>query len=154
MTFRSLSSHTLRVAAVSFVVIVGLVVSGCAGTNSPQTSGSPNSSASESGSPTPTPTPTPVYKPADAKGRAENVPVPVLPEDAKAKTKEGLEAFARYWYSTLSYAYETGDMKPLEAITSPTCTTCNSVKQSISSWHADGRWLAGGALVVQGTQSA
>ena len=43
--------------------------------------------------PTPTaaPTPSASYKPADATGKAQNVPVPVLPDAAKAETKEGLE---------------------------------------------------------------
>jgi hypothetical protein len=39
-----------------------------------------------------------VYKPADAKGRAQNVPVPVKPALADKNTKEGLEAFTKYWY--------------------------------------------------------
>ncbi|MFP5313120.1 MAG: DUF6318 family protein, partial [Actinomycetes bacterium] len=68
-----------------------------------------------SASATPTPTPSAVYKPADATGPAQNVPVPVLPEVAKTETKEGLEAFAKYWYELLSYGYESGDTKPLSS---------------------------------------
>ena len=55
-------------------------------------------SPAPSSTPSATPTPAASYKPADATGRAQNVPVPVLPEAAKAETKEGLEAFARYWF--------------------------------------------------------
>ena len=44
------------------------------------------------------------------------MPVPELPEAAKAETKEGLEAFARYWFALLNYAYETGDMSGLNSI--------------------------------------
>jgi hypothetical protein len=94
-----------------------------------------------------------VYKPADAKGKAQNVPVPVLPEAAKAETKEGLEAFAKYWYSTLSYAYETGDVTPMQAVSATTCTSCLRVKEVVEAWHSEGRWLAGGKMVVQGAQS-
>lgn len=97
-------------------------------------------------SPTPsaTPTPTASYKPADASGRAENVPVPVLPEAAKAETKEGLEAFARYWFQLLSYGYETGDAGPINAITSTGCQSCEFAKKVLTGWNSDGRWLVGG----------
>ncbi|WP_416430255.1 DUF6318 family protein [Paenarthrobacter nicotinovorans] len=57
------------------------------------------------------------YKPADAKGKAENVPVPVMPELAKENSKAGLEAFIGYWYATYSYATETGDLGPWVEIT-------------------------------------
>ncbi len=91
-----------------------LFTSACAGVDAGQ--GTPSSAApqspSESASATASATPTAsaIYKPADASGKAQNVPVPVLPEAAKAETKEGLEAFARYWFELLSYGYETGDV--------------------------------------------
>lgn len=96
--------------------------------------------------PSPTPTPTPSYKPADASGRAQNVPVPVLPEEAKAETKEGAIAFASHWFSLLSYAYETGQLAPLEAVTSAGCEPCAKAKSVISAWHTEGRWLVGGTI--------
>jgi hypothetical protein len=77
----------------------------------------------------------------------------VLPEVAKTETKEGLEAFARYWYATLSYAYETGDLKPLEAASGKACTSCAKVKAEVTDWHSEGRWLAGGKLHVEGVHS-
>ncbi|MBT2515253.1 DUF6318 family protein [Arthrobacter sp. ISL-30] len=154
MTFRLLSSGPLRVGLVSGLAVVGLVLSGCAGSD-PQRGGTPSASVSETSSATPTPTPTPssVYKPADAKGRAENVPVPVLPEEAKSETKEGLQAFARYWYSTLSYAYETGDMAPMQSISSSTCASCTKIKAEVEEWNREGRWMAGGKMVVQAVES-
>lgn len=151
MTFRSSPFSPLRIVAASLLAVAGLVLSGCAGGSSPQASGTPSSSASESASPSPTQTP--VYKPADAKGRAENVPVPVLPVEAKAETKEGLEAFTKYWYSTLSYAYETGDMKPLEAISGSACASCQRVREVVDGWHSEGRWIVGGKMIVQAAQS-
>ncbi|WP_157366383.1 DUF6318 family protein [Arthrobacter sp. Soil763] len=86
----------------------------------------------------------PSYKPADAKGKAQNVPVPVLPEAAKKKTKEGLEAFARYWFQLLSYGYETGDTTRLTELTSPSCRACEKAKAVIKGWHEGGRWIVGG----------
>lgn len=112
--------------------------------------------APESSSPTASPTPsvtpssTASYKPADASGRAENVPVPVLPEAAKAETKEGAIAFASYWYVLLNYAYQTGDFGPMDAVTSPACRMCSKVRPGIVEWNSDGRWIAGGLVSVKG----
>jgi hypothetical protein len=70
----------------------------------------------------------------------------VLPEVAKTETKEGLEAFAKYWYSTLSYAYETGDMSSLSSVTASGCANCQAAEKVISNWYSNGRWLAGGKI--------
>ena len=150
------TSWRARPSAAAFLVAAGLLLAGCAG-GAPADPGTATPAGTESASPSPSPSPTPtpsaVYKPADASGPAQNVPVPVLPEVAKTETKEGLEAFARYWYSTLSYAYETGDMRPLEAISGPSCGSCAKVKRVVEGWHSEGRWLAGGRMTVEGVQS-
>ncbi|EMY32576.1 lipoprotein, partial [Arthrobacter crystallopoietes BAB-32] len=100
---------------------------------------------------TPMPTATPSYKPASADGPAENVPLPKMPEKAKEESKEGLEEFVKYWYATLSYAYETGDMEPLKQISGKGCKGCLRVEQTISEWHTDGKWIVGGELSVVGS---
>ncbi|WP_434617214.1 DUF6318 family protein [Arthrobacter sp. A5] len=94
-----------------------------------------------------------MYKPADASGPAQNVPLPVKPPLADEFSKAGIEAFARYWYETLSYAYETGDTTPIDAITDPSCTTCANAKEVATGWHEGGRWLVGGKMVVLDIQS-
>ncbi|CAN7240909.1 DUF6318 family protein [Arthrobacter sp. LjRoot14] len=156
MTSRTSPFARLRYSA-AVVAASALMLTACNGGATPPGSNSTSASAyaseSATATPSPTPTPTAAYKPADAKGKAQNVPVPVLPEAAKAETKEGLEAFAKYWYSTLSYAYETGDVTPLQAVSETTCTSCLRVKEVVGAWHSDGRWLAGGKMVVQGAQS-
>jgi hypothetical protein len=86
--------------------------------------------------------------PASASGRAQNVPVPVLPDVAKTETKEGLEAFARYWFQLLSYGYETGDTTQISAITSTDCTMCERAKEVQHGWHGNGRWLEGGRVLT------
>jgi Family of unknown function (DUF6318) len=146
---RGFMSRGLRSGAVVFAAATCLALAGCAGgapadpgTSSP----APTSSATSTPSPTPTPTPTAVYKPADASGPAQNVPVPVLPEVAKTETKEGLEAFAKYWFQLLSYGYETGKTEQLSAITSPNCIMCERTKEVQHGWHEDGRWLVGGKV--------
>lgn len=89
-----------------------------------------------------------VYKPASDTGPAENVPKPVLPEKAKEFSKEGLIAFAEYWYSTLGYAFETGDPEPMMTITDPGCRTCKAMEEAVVPWHEEGRWIVGGQMHV------
>ncbi|MET4588794.1 DUF6318 family protein [Arthrobacter sp. 754] len=147
------SSWRIRGVSVALVVAAAAALSGCNSGGDPGPAATATSSAVESISPRATPTPTATYKPADATGRAQNVPLPVLPEVARTETKEGLEAFARYWYATLTYAYETGDIKPLESISGPDCGSCGRVKEVVEGWHSDGRWLVGGRMVVEGAQT-
>jgi hypothetical protein len=87
-----------------------------------------------------------VYKPADASGPAQNVPVPVLPEVAKTETKEGLEAFTKYWFELLSYGYETGDTKPLSDLSGPDCTFCQGLIDNIEAAWKDDKWISGGQI--------
>jgi hypothetical protein len=95
----------------------------------------------------------PVYKPADAKGRAQNVPVPVKPALADKNTKEGLEAFTKYWFSLLNYGYETGDLTSWSALTANSCAFCSNLKTSVSVGYRDGRWQVGGRLKTPSVQS-
>src|SRR6478609_3983585 len=137
--------HIAAAALLTAAVLTGTAcTSGQASPGATPSGGSPATSSSA----TPTSTPTASYKPADASGKAQNVPVPVLPEAAKAETKEGLEAFAKYWFEVLSYGYETGDVSRLDAMTSSDCQACAKAKQVISGWHSDGRWLAGGRITT------
>src|SRR5918992_1141024 len=109
MTARTCNSRRFSISMAAAVTVLALSLSACAGGESPGGNGSPSSvSNSATPSATPTPTPTASYKPADANGRAQNVPLPELPEAAKAETKEGLEAFAKYWYALLNFGFETG----------------------------------------------
>ncbi|WP_458779418.1 DUF6318 family protein [Arthrobacter sp. D3-16] len=145
------TSRLMHSGAVAIVVAAALMLAGCAG-GAPADPGTASPVVSQSTSPspslTPTPTPTAAYKPADASGPAQNVPVPVLPEVAKTETKEGAEAFAKYWFSVLSYAYETGDIAIFESVEPPSCAACQKVKEVIRDWHSEGRWLVGGKLTT------
>jgi len=148
MTSHTSLSGPRRACAAALVSISLMSVTACSGGGTPPPESPQSASQSPSEAPTPsaTPTPTASYKPADATGKAQNVPVPELPEAAKAETKEGLEAFARYWFILLSYGYETGDTSRLDAITSSDCRACEKAKAVISGWHEGGRWIAGGKV--------
>ncbi|XAS72683.1 DUF6318 family protein [Micrococcaceae bacterium Sec5.1] len=157
LSFASFTVLTVRIAAVAFGI--SLLLSGCQGGSSPgsppsetrSTTASPTLGASSSGaasSPSPSTAPSGVYKPADAKGKAQNVPVPVMPELAKENTKEGLEAFIRYWYAQQNYAIETGDSSDWKGLTARDCRACNRIQEGIDDSNIKGRWLAGGKLNV------
>lgn len=141
------TSCRTRSCAAALVVVAGLVLAGCAG-GAPADPGAASSTptGSATSSPTPTPTPSAVYKPADASGPAQNVPVPVLPEVAKTETKEGLEAFVRHWYAVLDYAYETGDTTNLEKMSGTNCVFCSGLTDGIKEAWLDGRWISGGKI--------
>ena len=157
MTSRTSPFTRLRFSAAAILAASALVLTACNGGGNPPgndpTSPSASESASAPATPSPTPTPSAAYKPADAKGKAQNVPVPVLPEEAKAETKEGLEAFAKYWYSLLNYAFETGDLEPVKGVTGTPCAMCDKIFPGIVKWNADGRWVAGASITVHAAQT-
>ncbi|MHA7222837.1 DUF6318 family protein [Arthrobacter sp. RHLT1-20] len=154
MTSRSSIAGRWRAFAGVFLASSLLLVTACSGGGTtPGATAAPESSrpsAATSASPSATPTPTASYKPADASGKAQNVPVPELPEAAKAETKEGAIAFAKHWYALLNYAYQTGDFGPLDGVTGASCRMCAKVRPGILEWNADGRWIAGGLVTPKG----
>ncbi|MBB6404268.1 DUF6318 family protein [Arthrobacter sp. AZCC_0090] len=129
----------------------GLTLTACG--NSGQSQAEQSASPTASASATATPSPTAAYKPADSKGKAQNVPVPVLPEAAKANSKEGVEAFARYWYDLLNYGFETGQLGPIREVTNSTCAMCGKVFPGIEKWSSNGRWIVGSEIQVQAVTS-
>ena len=152
LSFASFPSAHVRPAVFGLTAMI--LLSGCQGGSSP---GSPPSeTSSTTASPTfsvsaPAASATPVappavYKPADASGKAQNVPVPVMPELAKENSKAGLEAFIRYWYTQLSYSYETGSTDQLTPLSSPTCALCASLRKGVESAWLDGRWITGATI--------
>ncbi|MET4622725.1 hypothetical protein ABIE18_004204 [Arthrobacter sp. 2762] len=151
-------SSRAQVRGAVFGLTAALLLSGCQGGST--LGGSPSETSSTTASPTsgvssPGPTatessgsaaPAAVYKPADAKGKAENVPVPVMPELAKENSQAGLEAFIRYWFQLFSYAYETGETTGVTQHSSMTCVLCQHLVKSINANYTGNRWLMGGSF--------
>ncbi len=162
---RALSAIPISARMSAAAVAAVLVLGGCSGSGEPEAEAAENrsSSASPSGSAsasetatqtaTPTPTPTAAYKPATAEGPAENVPLPVMPELAKEKSKEGLEAFAEYWYSLINYGYETGDAEPVRAISSSPCSVCDVYYETVDLGFKNQDWMAGSLVKVRDVHS-
>ncbi|MBT8159856.1 MULTISPECIES: DUF6318 family protein [Arthrobacter] len=148
MISRTSTSFRARSFAIAVVgVMFGLT--GCALDGSLGASGDPSVSVTA----TPTPTATAVYRLADATGKAQNVRIPMLPEEANANSEDGVEAFARYWFQTLSYAYETGDVTAWSANMSPHCKFCTRLKEGLDSAYSNGRWLVGGKILTPSIES-
>ena len=144
MTERSFFAARGRVVAA--LVGAGLLLSACQG-GGPTPGNSPTaSSSSASPSASPTPTPSAKYIPASAKGKAQNVPVPVKPALADQNSKAGLEAFTTYWFALLNYGYETGDLKTWKSITSPQCLFCSNLESGIDADYSTGGWQVGGLI--------
>ena len=144
---------SLHVRTAVLALTAALLLSSCQGGSVP--GGPPSETSSTTASPTAsvsvpsasaTPSAPPVYKPADAKGKAENVPVPVMPELAKENSKAGLEAFIGYWYAQLSYSYETGQTEHLRPLSRSTCALCTSLRKGVESGWQEGRWIAGATI--------
>ena len=162
---RSALSASVRLSAAGLAAV--LVLGGCSGSGgdsdaeaaeSSSSSASPSgsSSPSETATATPAPSQTPTaeaYKPASAEGPAENVPLPVMPELAKQESADGLREFAKYWYALMNYAFETGDLTPLEQVSGPECALLARANEMLSIGYENDDWVMGGAFEVFGTQS-
>ena len=144
MTLLTCSSLRSRLSLGVVLTTTTVALVGCA--PGPQAEPGNSVSASAFASATATPIPAPVYKPADATGKAQNVPVPVLPEIAKANSKKGAEAFTAYWFQVMGYAYETGDVGPLTKLTGLNCEICEGVKKRVPNAYTGDRWLSGGSF--------
>lgn len=144
-------------AAAALLSSLLLAVSGCAdgdaGADDAPSAGATETAGTEATSSagsvaTASSSPSAAYVPASAEGPAQNVPLPVMPEEAKQNSKEGLEAFARHWFDLLNYGYETGDTEPLRSLTGPECAPCNEWYPAIDNGFKDDDWMAGGTIDV------
>ena len=141
-------------SAILSSILAAVLLSGCQGgtpgagpSETSPTTASPTSSVSSPAA-SATQSALAVYKPADASGKAQNVPVPVMPELARENSKAGLEAFIGYWYATYSYATETGDLGPWGLATDTTTESGGAYKRAIDANYANGSWLVGGRIAI------
>ncbi|MBG6216826.1 hypothetical protein IWX75_001270 [Arthrobacter sp. CAN_A6] len=91
--------------------------------------------------------------PASSDGPAANLPVPVKPPLADENTKEGLEAFTRYWFELFNYGYATNDWTTFDAVTDPGCGTCANIKEEVAVRYGSEGWIVGGAVKVNSIAS-
>ncbi len=146
------ATSSVRASVGAVVLCVVWLLTGCTTPGSAPSPTSTTTATPASSAPVATPSPsssTPgAYKPADAKGKAQNVPVPVMPELAKENSKAGLEAFIGYYYAIKNYANETGDTTVLATLNSSDCASCTKLLDATSDSYIDGRWRAGGNIRI------
>jgi hypothetical protein len=106
------------------------LLAGCGATD-------PSATANEASNPVPTAT-TIVPSPA-----------PVVPGSVKARGLTGAKAAAQYWFDALSYAKQSGDPKPLLAVSTSQCQGCSQLLASIRSAYAGGGSVSGGWYTVR-----
>ncbi|MGV2853885.1 DUF6318 family protein [Glutamicibacter sp. AGC13] len=141
---------TRKIAVVASVAAVALALSGCNAGNAEGPAASPteaskSSSAPGSTSAPPSPSNTEKYEPATAKGPAQNVPVPKMPEAAKVKSKEGAAEFTRYYFDLINYTAETTKTGPIKNVTSRSCKLCaEAIIDSADESASVGEWQVGG----------
>ncbi|RJU03160.1 hypothetical protein D6T65_03440 [Arthrobacter frigidicola] len=70
--------------------------------------------------------------------------MPTKPALADENSKEGLEAFTRYWFELFNYGYATNDWKAFSEVTDPGCGTCRNVLTAVNEHYESGGWIVGG----------
>jgi hypothetical protein len=81
-------------------------------------------------------------------GPASDLPVPQKPAGVDANSKEGLEAFTRYWFELFSYGYASNDWTDFKAVTDGGCDTCINVIGEVQKQYEAGGWIQGGEITV------
>jgi hypothetical protein len=87
-----------------------------------------------------------------APGGAASVPGvagPSMPTAAGERSRDGGEAFVRYWFDLLTYAQRSGDTADLAEATDEGCGDCGKALTTIREAYADGGSLRGGAYLVR-----
>ncbi|GLH97959.1 DUF6318 family protein [Phytohabitans aurantiacus] len=103
--------------------------------------GSGNADTDQGGSPT-----------TGAPGGAASVPGtagPSQPTAAGQYSRDGGEAFIRYWFDLLTYAQRSGDTTDLDEVTNDRCGDCGTALTTIRDVYAEGGSLRGGAYLVR-----
>jgi hypothetical protein len=117
------------------LIAAGLVLAGCGGSAEPKQLPAPSKSSSPSASPSDVPAP------------------PVLPEAAKAKTKDSAIAFARHYVSLINYAQSTGRVDALKAVEDPGCRSCARADAYLADLYQRGGAIRGGEFRIQGASA-
>ena len=115
-------------------LILGAMLTGCAGHADPPPSTQPTAtviSTTSTATPTtttPTVPPTPTPPP----------PLPTLPAQAQQMTNESAIAYVHYWIDLANYAVATGDTAPMMAESEAGCSSCADLQQQIETSYRDG----------------
>ncbi len=111
------------------VLLCCLVASGCSHDNPdapPDSSSRTATTTVVPTTPSSTASPSPTATPISAQPTK-----PTLPAANRQDTAAGARATAVYWLRTLGYAFDSGDTKPMRAISFPNCQACANYGDAI-----------------------
>jgi hypothetical protein len=77
------------------------------------------------------------------------LPAPSALAIANERSPSGAQEFAKYWFETLNYATQTGDIAPLRGASEPSCAACLDAVASVRNSYSDGGFLQGGTYTVR-----
>ncbi|WP_407341846.1 DUF6318 family protein [Pengzhenrongella phosphoraccumulans] len=125
------------IRATTLALAAALTLAGCTATAAPAPSapGTPGIVHPAGPTTTPSPTPTPIAPPQR--------PAAMDRDDA-----EGAIAAATYFISLYSYAYATGDLDELQAMSDPACVFCSGLTSDVQGAAASEARLVGGELTI------
>ena len=112
-----------------------LALTGCGGDDAPTAPSDSRTSASASPSAEPT-TANPTVAP------------PTLPAEAQTPDAAGAEAFIRYYFQALDYAYRTGDLATVLPLRDEACVACKSSEETVAQGFENGGHIEGGDITV------
>jgi len=81
------------------------------------------------------------------------IPQPVKPFEANEHTERGAQQFVLYWFKTINYAVQTGDVKPFQAASNPQCAPCQAVVAEVRDNYGDGGYTEGGVYTVRSSEA-
>ena len=73
---------------------------------------------------------------------ADTYTKPELPEAAKENSERGAEAAAEHFHALMGYAWNTGDIKPIQELSDPSSEFSSSYVRDVSNLYANG-WAYG-----------
>jgi hypothetical protein len=119
LTSSSLSGALGLVTAIS----LGLGLAGCSGSDAPPQLAPPGTVGTPG-------TPDPSSPSGTAPSATADPSWPPIPAAAKAHTPAGAEAFARYYFTALNYAFTHPDPTIFDSIALPGCKSCANHKET------------------------
>jgi hypothetical protein len=79
---------------------------------------------------------------------------PALPSEAQQPTREGAEAFARYYFAVYNHAFLTADPSLLKELSDGQCIFCNSTISAVQDIHDQNEHVIGGRITVTSAVAA
>ncbi len=77
------------------------------------------------------------------------LPAPSPSAIVRARSEQGAQEFVRYWFATLDYATQTGDISRLTAASDTGCQPCEDAISVVRNSYSDGGYLQGGTYTLR-----